>query len=162
MTVPVDQALDLVTFSAAETGGLAARLAAVAVAGDVVALFGGLGAGKTEFVKGFAHGLSVSAVVNSPSFVLMAEYSGRLPLFHLDLFRLSGPDAVVASGLTDERRETGVTVVEWAERLGSLLPGEHLAVTIEGSGDEPRQVRLQATAPSYRRYLAAAGGEPIP
>src|SRR5206468_6785111 len=69
------------THSAEETRGLAAGLAAVAEAGDVIALFGGLGAGKTEFAKGFARGLGVAGTVNSPTFVLMAEYPGRLPLF---------------------------------------------------------------------------------
>lgn len=156
MTVPLEPARDLVTSSAAETRVLAARLASVAAPGDVIALFGGLGAGKTEFAKGFAAGLGVAAVVSSPSFVLMAEHGGRLPLFHLDLYRLAGPADVLASGLADERRDAGVTVVEWADRMGPLLPRAHLAVTIEGSGDEPRSIGLEATAPDYRRYLEAA------
>ena len=143
------------TATAQETRRLAATLAGVALPGDVIALFGDLGAGKTEFAKGFAEGLGVPAVVNSPSFVLMAEYAGRLPLFHLDLFRLGDPDEVVAAGLVDERRSAGVTLIEWAERMGPLLPRAHLGVTVEGSGDEPRRVVLRASDARYARYVAA-------
>ena len=144
------------TATAQETRRLAADLAGVALPGDVIALFGELGAGKTEFAKGFAEGLGVPVVVTSPSFVLMAEYAGRLPLFHLDLFRLGDADQVVAAGLADERRSGGVTLIEWAERMGPLLPRAHLGVTIEGSGDEPRRVALRATDARYARYVAAA------
>lgn len=161
-TVPADRARDVVTTTAGETRRLAASLAAAARRGDVIALFGELGAGKTEFAKGFAEGLGVPAVVNSPSFVLMAEYAGRLPLFHLDLFRLTGPNDVVAGGLADERRSGGVTLIEWAERMGPLLPRAHLGVTIEGSGDEPRRVGLRASDARYARYLAAVPAEPPP
>jgi len=142
-----------VTRSAKETRRLGAALAEVARAGDVIALFGGLGAGKTEFGKGFATGLGVREVVNSPTFVLMAEHAGRLALFHLDLYRLAGPDEVIAAGLIDERQAGGVTVIEWADRMGSLLGPHHLAVTIEGIGELPREVSLRAERPDHRRYL---------
>jgi tRNA threonylcarbamoyladenosine biosynthesis protein TsaE len=148
--------VELLSASAEETRALAARLAAVARAGDVVALFGELGVGKTEFAKGFAAGLGVTRIVDSPSFVLMAEYRGRLPLFHLDLYRLNGPLDAVESGLLDERRADGVTVVEWAERLGDLLPADRLDVRIEGSGDQPRRIRLRPVSAAYSRYVAAA------
>jgi tRNA threonylcarbamoyladenosine biosynthesis protein TsaE len=152
----------VVTRSAEETRLLGARLAAVARVGDIVALFGGLGAGKTELVKGFATGLGVRDVVNSPTFVLMAEHAGPLPLFHLDLYRLAGPDEVVAAGLMDERRSGGVTVIEWADRLGALLPPHHLAVTIEGNGELPRELSVRAAGPDYRRYIDAVGGGHAP
>lgn len=144
------------TDDAAATRALAARLAAVATAGDLVCLVGELGSGKTVFAKGFAAGLGVTATVNSPSFVLMAEYAGRLPLFHLDLFRLEGAADALAGGLLDERQAVGVTLVEWAERLGPVLPAARLDVVIEGSGDEPRTIHLRAMAPAYRRYTEAA------
>lgn len=151
--------LDLLTRSPGETRALAGRLAAVARAGDVVALFGPLGAGKTEFAKGFAAGLGVSAVVDSPSFVLSAEYPGRLPLFHVDLYRLGDAVDALDAGLLDERRGDGVTLVEWAERLGALIPAEHLAVRIDGSGDEPRRIRLEAATEGYSRFVDAVTGE---
>jgi len=146
-----------VTRSPEATRGLAARLAAVARAGDVVALVGELGAGKTQFAKGFANGLGVTATVNSPSFVLMAEYPGRLPLFHLDLFRLSDAGEAIAGGLLDERQADGVTLIEWAERMGLALPVDRLDIRIEGTGDEPRTITLRAGGPSHRRYLEAMG-----
>lgn len=138
------------------TRSLGRRLAAVATAGDLVCLYGELGAGKTQLVKGFAVGLGIDDTVNSPSFVLMSEYPGRLRLFHLDLFRLANAADVVAGGLVDERQATGVTVVEWAERFGEARPPARLDVVIEGTGDEPRRIRIVATDPRFERYLEAA------
>jgi tRNA threonylcarbamoyladenosine biosynthesis protein TsaE len=139
------------------TRRLAAVLAEVATPGDLVALVGELGAGKTQFAKGFGAGLGVTATINSPSFVLMAEYAGRLPLFHLDLYRLAGASEAYAGGLIDERQAAGVTLIEWAERLGPALPTRRLEVRIDGTGDEPRTITLRAFDPSHRRYLEAIG-----
>ena len=139
-----------------ETRALAAQLALVARPGDVLALLGDLGAGKTVFAKGFGHGLGVPGTISSPSFILMAEYEGRLPLFHLDLYRLADAREAVAGGLLDERQRLGVTLVEWAERLGDALPAARLDVVIEGTGDEPREISLRTTDEDYRRYLEAA------
>ncbi len=141
--------------SAGQTRALAAALASAARAGDLVALHGELGAGKTELAKGFGAGLGVTATINSPSYVLMAEYEGRLPLFHLDLYRLEDGFDAMAGGLLDERQAAGVSLVEWAERLGPALPLERLDIVIEGSGDEPRTIQLAATAPELERYLEA-------
>jgi tRNA threonylcarbamoyladenosine biosynthesis protein TsaE len=143
--------------SAEATRGLAARLADVAPASDLIALTGDLGAGKTQFAKGFAAGLGVEATVNSPSFVLMTEYIGRLPLFHLDLYRLADGADAWSGGLLDERQVEGVTLVEWAERLGSAMPTARLEVHIAGTGDDPRTITLTAPTPAYRRYLEALG-----
>lgn len=132
---------------------LAASLARRARPGDLIALHGDLGAGKTVFAKGFGAGLGVEATINSPSFVLMAEYEGRLPLFHLDLYRLATAGDAVAGGLLDERQAAGVTLVEWAERLGAALPADHLSVVIEGTGDEPRTLEIEARGDGYARYV---------
>jgi tRNA threonylcarbamoyladenosine biosynthesis protein TsaE len=147
----------LVTRSAAETRALGARLAAAARAGDRLALIGRLGAGKTQLAKGFAQGLGVTAVVNSPSFTLMAEYDGRLPLFHLDLYRLAGGDDVLAAGLYDERQAEGVTLIEWAERLAAGLDRERLEVHLEpGAGDDERRIEVVSPSARYAAYLEAA------
>jgi tRNA threonylcarbamoyladenosine biosynthesis protein TsaE len=143
------------TDDAAATRALAARLALGAVAGDVVALHGPLGVGKTEFARGFARGLGVDGPISSPTFVLMAEHVGRLPFFHLDAYRLAGAEDAYASGLIDERRADGVTVVEWAERLGSALPAGHLAVTIDGAGDDRRTITFRATDARHGLLLEA-------
>jgi tRNA threonylcarbamoyladenosine biosynthesis protein TsaE len=148
--------LALTTDSPAATQALAAQLAAVARPGDRLALLGELGAGKTQFAKGFARGLGVAEVVNSPSFTLMAEYAGRLPLFHLDLYRLAGADEALAGGLLDERQRDGVTLIEWAERLGEGLDPDRLEVRIAITGPDQRSIELHAPGPSYVRYLSAA------
>lgn len=140
---------------AAATRTLGAALAQVAEPGDVLCLVGELGAGKTQLAKGFAAGLGVTDPVVSPSFVLMAEYAGRLPLFHLDLYRLEGAADALEGGLLDEREGQGVTIVEWAERLGAATPAGRLDVVIDGAGDEPRTITLRATDPRHERYLAA-------
>lgn len=146
----------LASASADETRGLGAHLALAAAPGDVIALRGDLGAGKTQFAKGFAHGLGVTAVVNSPSFTLMAEYAGHFPLFHLDLYRLAGAADAVAGGLLDERQQAGVTLIEWAERLDGPVGRADLEVRFHGAGDDVRQITLVARSARGDRYVAVA------
>jgi tRNA threonylcarbamoyladenosine biosynthesis protein TsaE len=141
------------------TRALAARLAAAAQPGDLLCLWGDLGAGKTVFAKGFGTGLGVTTTVASPTFILMAEHAGRLPLFHVDLFRLADATDALAGGLLDERRAGGVTLVEWPDRLGVALPPDRLDVAIDGSADEPRVITLRAGTADLARYLEAAGNE---
>lgn len=153
MSAPAALQRRITSLDAATTRTFAAALAAVARAGDLIALYGDLGAGKTQFAKGFGAGLGVEATINSPSFVLMAEYAGRLPLFHVDLYRLSGASEAIAGGLVDERQAAGVTVVEWAERLAEALPAARLDVRIDGTGEDPRTIELRTEDPGYARYL---------
>ena len=136
---------------------LGAALAKRTEAGDVLCLFGDLGAGKTQLAKGLGAGLGVVETVNSPSFVLMAEYAGRVPLFHVDLYRLADGVDALGGGLIDERQADGVTVIEWAERLGDGLPASRLEVRIDGSGDEPRTVTLTPSDDRHERYVEALG-----
>lgn len=138
------------------TTRLGRALGGVAEVGDLVCLWGDLGAGKTHLAKAFGAGLGVTETIVSPSFVLMAEYEGRLPLFHIDPYRLVSAEDVLAGGLIDERQSEGVTLVEWPERLGDALPVERLDARIEGTGDEPRTITLIAWGDRYRRYLEAA------
>jgi len=151
-------ALDLVSASPDETRAIAARFASVAEAGDVVCLWGELGAGKTVFAKGFGAGLGVRDTISSPSFVLMGEYAGRLPLFHIDLYRLETAAEAFDGGLVDERQAAGVVVIEWPDRLGDDVPVERVDVRIEGGADDPRQLHLEAHGVSHRRYIDAALG----
>ena len=139
----------------AGTRALAAALAVAARPGDLISLVGELGAGKTQFAKGFGLGLGVTDTIVSPSFVLMAEYRGRLPLFHIDLYRLAGAAEALAGGLIDERQGEGVTLIEWAERLEDAMPAGRLDVLIEGAGDDPRRIVLRAGDAGYTRYLEA-------
>jgi tRNA threonylcarbamoyladenosine biosynthesis protein TsaE len=148
--------LELMSRSPEATRGLAERLASVAVPGDVLCLWGDLGAGKTVFAKGFGLGLGIRDTISSPTFVLMGEYVGRLPLFHIDLYRLASADEAGDGGLLDDRQSTGVVVIEWPDRLGDALPSARLDVRIDGT-DGPRQIRLEAIGSGYERYIEAAG-----
>jgi tRNA threonylcarbamoyladenosine biosynthesis protein TsaE len=139
-----------------DTLALAARLAQVARPGDLLCLWGDLGAGKTVFAKGFGAGLGVRDTIASPTFILMAEHAGRLPLFHVDLFRLGDASDALAGGLLDERRGAGVTLVEWPDRLGPALPIERVDIEIEGSADEPRLITVRTAASHLARYVEAA------
>ncbi len=150
------RAVTVVTSSPDETRALGAALATVGEPGDLVCLWGELGAGKTVVAKGFGAGLGVTATINSPTFVLMSEYTGRLPLFHLDLYRLADTADALAGGLIDERQSAGIALVEWPDRMGDALPAERLDVLIEGLGDDRRQIRVRAGAPGLARYVDAA------
>ena len=125
-------------------------------AGDVIALLGPLGAGKTEFVKGIAAGLGVpdDQRVASPTFVLVREYAGRLTLFHIDAYRLSGVSDLVDLGF-DEMCSTpdAAVAVEWADRVHEALPGEALRVELEHRGDDRRLIR--ASGPNSHAATAA-------
>ena len=149
-------AATVTTRSEQETRAFAAALARVAEPGDRLALVGPLGAGKTQFAKGFAAGLGVSEVVNSPSFTLMAEYAGRLPLFHQDLYRLAGADEILAGGLLDDRQSDGVTLSEWGERLPATLDPDRLTVRIEISAEDDRRISIEPGLPGHERYVEAA------
>lgn len=146
----------VVTRSAEQTRDLAATLALSAQPGDRLALVGPLGAGKTQFAKGFATGLGVREVVNSPSFTLMAEYAGRLPLFHQDLYRLGGAEDAIQGGLLDERQADGVTITEWADRLPAGLDPRRLTIEIDLGRDDERRITLHASHAGHAGYLDAA------
>jgi tRNA threonylcarbamoyladenosine biosynthesis protein TsaE len=143
------------TRSAAETIALGARLGRIGRPGDLICLWGDLGAGKTQVAKGVAIGLGIDATITSPTFILMAEHPGRIPLFHVDLYRLVGPADALAGGVIDDRQADGLTVVEWPDRMAGLLPAARLDVRIEGSGEERRAITVLATAEPYHRYLEA-------
>lgn len=135
--------LTIATDSPEATREWGKNLARLLRPGDVILLAGELGAGKTTFTQGLAEGLGVKGPVTSPSFALAHEYSGRLPLYHLDLYRLDQPQAVAAIGLDEYLEADGVTVVEWAENLGPLGPEAYLGLEIAyGQGANQRQLRF--------------------
>jgi tRNA threonylcarbamoyladenosine biosynthesis protein TsaE len=143
------------TTSVAETIALGERLGRVAERGDLLCLWGDLGAGKTQLAKGIARGLDIDATVNSPTFILMNEYAGRLPLFHVDLYRLADAADALAGGVIDDRQIDGFTVVEWPDRMGDVLPAGRLDVVIDGTGDEPREIEVATTDPRLGRLVVA-------
>ena len=160
MAAPVVTERTVVCADPDATSALGRRLGTVAESGDLICLWGDLGAGKTHLAKAIGVGLGVTATITSPSFVLMAEYDGRLPLFHIDLYRLADAAAAISGGLLDERQAAGVTLVEWAERLADAMPLGRLDVVIDGTGDDPRRIALRPGDAAYVRYLDALPPEP--
>ncbi len=130
--------------SEADTRAIAARLAADLQPGAVLLLSGDLGVGKTAFVRGLAEGLGIDpAEVTSPTFTLVHEYrQGRLPLVHVDLYRLDKAD-LDELGMDSDLAERGVLAIEWAERLSRALPGS-MRVTIAATGDATRAIAVTA------------------
>jgi tRNA threonylcarbamoyladenosine biosynthesis protein TsaE len=139
----------------AATTALGRALAMAARPGDLICLWGELGAGKTHLAKAIGAGLGVTQTINSPSFILMAEYAGRLPLFHIDLYRLADASDALSGGLIDDRQGIGLTVVEWPDRLLGVLPAARVDVIIDGAGEEPREITIRAGTPELARYLEA-------
>jgi tRNA threonylcarbamoyladenosine biosynthesis protein TsaE len=141
-----------VTASAAETQELAEALGRVARAGDVILLQGPLGAGKTCFAQGFARGLGVKTVVKSPTFVLVTQHHGRVPLTHVDLYRIEGAHSLDDLGL-EERGEGTVLLVEWGEKLATRL-SDGLVVVIEVKDGDVRVLTPTPLGPRGREWLA--------
>lgn len=138
-----------------ETRRIGERLAERLRAGDVVLLSGELGAGKTVFVQGIAHGLGFEGQVSSKSFVLMGEYPGRVKLYHADLYRLEAPEEVEELAL-EEVAADGVLVVEWPERAGEdLLPEEHLRIEFDVTGERERVLRARGRGARPRELAAS-------
>jgi len=131
------------------TRALAAALGPELAPGDVLALKGKLGSGKTEFVHGLAQGLEVpeTAGVASPSFTLVHEYPGRLSLVHIDLYRLENLPPEMLPDLEEYLSGDRVVAVEWAERLGGLLPGDYLEVEIAITGESTREFTVRGHGP---------------
>ncbi len=122
---------------------LAARVARELRAGDVVALSGELGAGKTTFTAALVRALHGNESVSSPTFVFRQRYDGRPPVEHLDLFRIENPAEARELGLEEAFDPANVVVVEWPERLPSLLPPRAIRIAIAGAGDEPRELTIE-------------------
>jgi len=132
-----------ISHSPTETEALGEKFGRTATSGLVIALSGDLGAGKTQFVKGLARGLGISARVHSPTFTLVNEYAGgRLKLFHLDLYRLETREQILSAGIEEFLSPAGVSVVEWAERIYDLRFAicDLKKVRIEISGESERKI----------------------
>jgi tRNA threonylcarbamoyladenosine biosynthesis protein TsaE len=133
----------IVSRSPEETEAAGERLGRTLDAGDVVALTGELGTGKTCFVQGLVRGLGVTRHATSPTFVLVNEYHGRTPVHHVDAYRTMGLTELMDLGLPELFDEGGVTVIEWADKLGPLLPARTIHVHVAGLGDEPRSISIR-------------------
>lgn len=152
--------LELTTTGADDTRRLAATIAGALRVGDVVSLTGELGAGKTCFVQGAAAALGVTERVTSPTFLLRRDYEGRMPIVHLDVYRLDTLQEAAELGLDDVRQ--CVTFIEWGDAMQPLLPADHLEIvfsaTLDGpteSGDEVRHVAVRPRGADWRRRIVS-------
>ncbi len=138
------------------TAQLGRTLGVCAQPGLVVGLTGNLGAGKTRLVQSAAEGLGADrADVNSPTFVLIQEYDGRLPVYHFDTYRLRDEDEFLELGADEYMDGNGVCLIEWADRVADVLPRDRLTIELEMTGLESRRVRLTAGGPRSQRVLDA-------
>ncbi len=137
----------LVTSNSEETAQFAEKLGGQLQPGDVIALEGDLGAGKTTFTKGLAKGLDIKRTVNSPTFTIIKEYQGRLPLYHMDVYRVA--DAMEDLGFDEYFEGDGVTVVEWAHLIKEQLPTELLTIYLYHEQEDRRKLVL---VPKGKRY----------
>ncbi len=137
----------VVTHATEETAALAERLGAAAEAGTVLCLIGDLGAGKTLFTQGFAKGLGVTGEVTSPTFALMNQYQGRLPVTHFDLYRLEREEELDEIGFYEYAEDDrSVVLIEWADKFPDALPEPHIRLTIKrGEGEDERELTFSAT-----------------
>ncbi|MCI8680583.1 MAG: tRNA (adenosine(37)-N6)-threonylcarbamoyltransferase complex ATPase subunit type 1 TsaE [Oscillospiraceae bacterium] len=140
--------MDYLTHNEIETEALGETLARRLGPGDVVAYRGDLGAGKTAFTRGLARGLGCTGRVTSPTFTVVNEYEGRLPLFHFDLYRLEGEDALYDIGWEDYLDRGGVCAVEWSERAEAALPRETVWVSIRrcAESEDWRRITIEGRA----------------
>ena len=140
------------TYGPSETEQLGARLAKMLVPGDTIALSGELGAGKTCFVRGLVSALSAAQgeMVASPTYAIMNEYAGDVPVYHIDCYRLRDENDAVELGFEDLFTGSGITLVEWPERIAALLPSEKITIRFENHGNDSRCIIL---IPEGLRYV---------
>jgi len=144
----------VITNNSEETIKLGRKISKFLRQGDVVALFGNLGAGKSTLVKGIARGLGVKEeTVCSPSFVLLKAYKTKPPLYHFDFYRIKKLEESYSSGLEEFLFTKGICVIEWADRIKKLLPKEYLRIELKFEDTDKRKIHLNGFGAHYRNLL---------
>ena len=147
---------ELAAKSLEATQEIAEQLGEILHAGDVITLEGDLGAGKTSFTKGLARGLGITRNVSSPTFTIVKEYNGRLPLYHMDAYRLEDSEEDI--GFDEYFNGNGVSVIEWAQFIEDYLPEERLEIMMEYTGENTRQLTFKANGARYSELLNEIDG----
>ncbi|UCE97695.1 MAG: tRNA (adenosine(37)-N6)-threonylcarbamoyltransferase complex ATPase subunit type 1 TsaE [Dehalococcoidia bacterium] len=144
---------DIISNNPPQTQQLGKNIGRLTLPGDILLLVGNLGAGKTCLTQGIAYGLDIDEYISSPSFVLIREFSGRLPLYHIDLYRLDLPEEIATLGLDDYLYGSGVCVIEWAEKGLNLMPSDFMLIRINYLDDIKRSFELEAKGTHYNKML---------
>ena len=137
---------EYITNSYEETSTAAKEFADTLKGGEFVAMYGDLGAGKTAFVQGVARALGITDRVTSPTFAIVSEYEGRLPLYHFDVYRIADPEEMYEIGFEEYVESGGVCMVEWAELIEELFPEHYIKLTItkdSSKGDDYRAIKIE-------------------
>ncbi len=137
--------IEILTNNVDETEAAGAALSKALTGGTVVAMYGDLGAGKTAFVRGMAQGLESKSRVTSPTFTIVNEYDGRLPIFHFDMYRLASADELFDIGWEDYIARNGVCIVEWSENVVDAFDGTETQVTIEKLSETQRRITVEVS-----------------
>ncbi len=144
----------IITTSVEQTERTGELLGRLLKAGDLICLYGDLGSGKTSLTSGIAMGLEVAEnYITSPTFIFVNEYRGRLPLYHIDLYRLGDPLELEGIGFEEYIDSDGVTVIEWAERAEEVLPDERLSLYLSYTSENGREIGFLADGKRYERLL---------
>ena len=133
-----------ISSSPEETEAVAEKLACTLKGTEIIAMFGGLGAGKTAFTRGLARGLGIDEGVSSPTFALVNEYSGKFNLYHFDMYRVGSWDDLYSTGFFDYQ-DNGVMIIEWSENIIEFLPENHITVTINTLDENTREIIIDGT-----------------
>lgn len=150
------EGLEVLSRSPEITEGIGSFFAKRLIAGDILAFSGDLGSGKTCFIRGVCRGLKVPAniYITSPTFVILNRYEGRLPIYHFDFYRLISEEEIMDLGYEEYFFGQGVCLIEWAERVGGLMPEAHLKVNMYALSENERRIEFQFSDEQYRRRFS--------
>lgn len=148
------KAMEITSDSVQKTQKIGKLIARNLKKGDIVCLFGDLGSGKTVLTKGIGSALGVDKhLVTSPTFVLIRKYEAKIPIYHFDLYRLNRAEDILDLGYEEYLFDEGISVIEWADKLGSLLPREFLKIELRFIGEKKRHLKISASGPRYNKLL---------
>ena len=145
--------LTIITKSPEETKNLGKEISKIIKPGDLLAFYGELGAGKTCFIQGISLGLEVKDYVTSPSFTIINEYQGKIPIYHFDLFRFDNAEEILELGYEEYFYGEGLIVIEWAEKIEQFLPKEHLKIDIKFKDCYERTISFISQGDRFDKFL---------
>lgn len=135
--------MKILTHSAEETIALGRKIGALVKPGDIIAMQGTLAAGKTTITKGIADALKVSDTITSPTFCLISEYEGKMPLYHMDVYRLEGSEDFINLGVDDMLYGKGLCIIEWSEKIMDTLPKNTIILRLEPKDGDDREITIE-------------------